>query len=318
MLRNDRAEKRPCGEILLPPGHRRVYSVAGLGMVFEAKPDSAAAIGLPPTFKLFESSASGVDLSVVIGSWPTVNSSSEGILYSGAHWRCVGKDHRFAFEFFHPPTSRVYLTARAEMELQGCEITFDESNVRWLYAVSGSTFGSDCALSLPYPLEQLLVLTRLVRSEGFLVHACAAVVDGRALVFAGHSGDGKSTLAAMLAAEGLELLGDERIALRKVGHGFLAYGTPWPGTGGFVSPAAYPLGGIFLLRKADRHMLHGGCASSTAAELLARSIVPYYLPEAASRILSLIRDLTDCVAVRELRFSLEPGLVSLLSRSVAA
>ncbi len=81
------------------------------------------------------------------------------------------------------------------------------------------------------PLDQLLFLAPLAHTNGLLLHASGAVIDGKAFVFAGHSGDGKTTLSRLLAAEGLELLSDERIALRREGESFRAYGTPWPGEG---------------------------------------------------------------------------------------
>ena len=48
-----------------------------------------------------------------------------------------------------------------------------------------------------------------------------------------------------------------------------------------VSSARFPLGGIFLLRKAAQHRLvHGGIERSTLlAEILSRSLVPYYLAD---------------------------------------
>ena len=61
--------------------------------------------------------------------------------------------------------------------------------------------------------SQALPLAATLR--GFEVfHACGVVLDGRALLIAGPSGSGKSSLAAALVRAGLPLLSDDVVALR--------------------------------------------------------------------------------------------------------
>jgi hypothetical protein len=169
---------------------------------------------------------------------------------------------------------------------------------------------------LPHPLDQLLFLPPLARRDGFLVHACAAAFDGKAFVFAGHSGDGKTTLARLLQSEGVELLSDERVAIRRDGEGFRAFGTPWPGEGDVVSAASYPLGGVFILRKALRHRIVEGGKAPLAAELVARSILPRYLPRELGRILDLVAVIPGAVPLRELEFALAPGLRDCIASAI--
>lgn len=59
-----------------------------------------------------------------------------------------------------------------------------------------------------------LVLTAILRQRGVLVLHASGVVGARgAVLFAGHSGDGKSTLLAALASRGHETLGDDAVAV---------------------------------------------------------------------------------------------------------
>ncbi len=167
-------------------------------------------------------------------------------------------------------------------------------------------------MGIPYPLDQLLLVPVLARRGVVLLHAGGAVVRGRGLVFAGHSGDGKTTLTRLLAREGIELLSDERIAIARTGNGFVAHGTPWPGEGNVVSRESRPLGGLFVLRKAASHRLGTSPPSVVLPELLACAIVPYYLEETASRIFEIFDELQAAFAPKELHFAREPGLSSVL------
>ena len=67
------------------------------------------------------------------------------------------------------------------------------------------------------------VIPRLLAEEGALVmHAGAVVIDGRAHLFAGPSGIGKSTLCAGLAREGATILSDDALILRQSDGRWLA------------------------------------------------------------------------------------------------
>ena len=83
----------------------------------------------------------------------------------------------------------------------------------------------------PYSIDAVLriVHTLLLAEEGgFLVHAASAVRNGRAFLFAGVSGAGKTTISR-LAPEDAVLLTDEISYVRKQEGGYSAFGTPFTG-----------------------------------------------------------------------------------------
>jgi hypothetical protein len=131
-------------------------------------------------------------------------------------------------------------------------------------------------------------------------------------VFAGHSGDGKTTISGILSREGVSLLSDERVAIQRTAAGFVAHGTPWPGEGEIVSNASAPLRTLFVLEKSESHSIAEERNPSLVPEVIARAIVPYYLPDIASRILDLFADLSTQVPLRTLRFARQPGLRAVL------
>jgi len=70
-------------------------------------------------------------------------------------------------------------------------------------------------------LDQALPLA-LASRGALVVHASAVSVEGRAVLFAGRAGAGKSTLAALLAREGATILADDGVLLEESAGGLRA------------------------------------------------------------------------------------------------
>ena len=68
----------------------------------------------------------------------------------------------------------------------------------------------------------------LAEQTGFLLHAASVVIDGRALIFAGPSGAGKTTISRLAPADA-HLLTDEISYVRKMPDSWTAFGTPFAG-----------------------------------------------------------------------------------------
>lgn len=127
----------------------------------------------------------------------------------------------------------------------------------------------------PYSMDSVLRITHsllLAMEGGFLLHAASAVRNGRAFLFAGVSGAGKTTMAR-LAPSDVTVLTDEVSFIRRVGTGYEAHGTPFAGelarSGAKLSS---PLDTVFLLEKAPSNFIHP-IFTSLAAKALLRHIL---------------------------------------------
>lgn len=106
--------------------------------------------------------------------------------------------------------------------------------------------------------DSLCAMLRVVYSQavlrhgGVAIHASAVAADGRAYLFLGRSGTGKSTHSQqwLKAFEGVELVNDDNPTLRLTANCVTAYGTPWSGKTPCYRDVAYPVGGIVRLRQA--------------------------------------------------------------------
>lgn len=110
----------------------------------------------------------------------------------------------------------------------------------------------------PYAIDaafRILHSLLLARQGGLLVHAASAVRNGRAFLFAGVSGAGKTTISR-LAPPGATLLTDEISYLRREGGGYVAYGTPFAGE--LAKPGENlraPLAALYLLAQGPENRI---------------------------------------------------------------
>jgi hypothetical protein len=168
------------------------------------------------------------------------------------------------------------------------------------------------AWALAYPLDELLFQHRLATFEGGAeVHAFGVVHRGRALLFCGHSGAGKTTLTRIWrrARPNDLVLSDDRVIVRSAGRRLLAHGTPWHGEGAFSDPARVPLGAVFFLHQDRTNRVLPLGRAAAAAHLFSRSFPPPWSGPAVSRVLRLCEAVSSRAPCFDLRFRRDQGAV---------
>jgi hypothetical protein len=127
----------------------------------------------------------------------------------------------------------------------------------------------------PYAIDSVLRIVHtliLAKQGGFLVHAASAILGGRAFLFAGVSGAGKTTISR-LAPPDATLLTDEISYVRREGNQLLACGTPFAGELTRVGEnRSAPLSMLFLLEKGPENRIEP-VSSSEATRLLLRNVL---------------------------------------------
>ncbi len=127
----------------------------------------------------------------------------------------------------------------------------------------------------PYSIDAALRIIHslmLANEHGFLLHGASAIRNGKAFVFSGVSGAGKTTISR-LAPQDVTLLTDEISYLRAEGSGFRAFGTPFSGELARIGEdVSAPLSALYLLAKGPDNKIEP-VRSAEAAQAIMRNIL---------------------------------------------
>jgi hypothetical protein len=106
-------------------------------------------------------------------------------------------------------------------------------------------FGINNALMVMYALSTACRQT-------LLFHSSVVSSEGKAYMFLGKSGTGKSTHSSLWLKhiEGTELVNDDNPVVRRMPDGFYVFGSPWSGKTPCYRNVSYPLGGLVQLSQA--------------------------------------------------------------------
>lgn len=150
---------------------------------------------------------------------------------------------------------------------------------------------------------------QLLRFDGMLLHASAAVVDGKAYLFSAPCGTGKSTHTALwrktFGADRVQILNDDKPALRLEDGQWYAYGTPWSGKTDQNLNLRVPLAGICFLSQARENRIRPYGGVKAIFSILEQTARPRG-GESRGRMLELIDKLLQTTPVWWLECNMEP------------
>jgi len=162
--------------------------------------------------------------------------------------------------------------------------------------------------------DQILLARILADRAGCVLHASGIIVDGKGLLFVGHSEAGKSTMLKMLRGHG-EILCDDRIIVRRWPEGFRIHGTWSHGELPDVSPADAPLRAVLFLEKAGVNELIPITAKrERLVQVLAHVVKPLVTADWWEKTLGLAEKMADEVPAYRLRFDKSGAVVDLLKQ----
>ncbi len=94
----------------------------------------------------------------------------------------------------------------------------------------------------------------LLRHNAFLLHSSVVMINGKAVLFSGPSGVGKSTQADLwVKHRGAELINGDRCVVMLRDGIFFGGGSMWGGSSGIHRPEQAPIAGIFLVKQSPEN-----------------------------------------------------------------
>lgn len=178
--------------------------------------------------------------------------------------------------------------------------------------MSNASFSEVNAFACPSSPYLGLVLSSMLRiafaqavilRDGISLHASAVVAEGRAYLFLGRSGTGKSTHARMWlrTIPGSHLLNDDNPAVRVIGGEVIAFGTPWSGKTPCYRNESYPVGGVARLVQWDSDIFMKKEDDAAFVALLPSCSVVHSDADLQSRLCDTVAKIVELIPVGELK-----------------
>jgi hypothetical protein len=247
----------------------------------------------------------------VRAAWSDAPAECEGdVLFdSGGSWQLLRSDGGFIFTF------RASADPSVPYKIARFNSTFTAGDVQLLRRHFDSR-ASAAVYPLEYPLDELLMIHLLSQGKGVEVHGCALLDrEGRAYIFPGQSGAGKSTMARLwIDQPAVTLLSDERVILRTDRERIAVYGTPWHGDAMLASPRCGELAAVFFLNHGAAHAVCPTGGSMAAAKLLACSFLPFHNAQGVDRTMMAVEQVTRDAPCYDLWFAPDASVIEVLTR----
>lgn len=145
---------------------------------------------------------------------------------------------------------------------------------------------------------------QLILFDGMMLHASAVEMDGKAYLFSGPCGMGKSThtrLWQQTFGSAAQVFNDDKPALRRFDGSWYAYGTPWCGKDGINQNRKVSLGGICFLKRGQSNEIRRLSEWEAVSCILAQTTVRIKDAKRMELLLKLVEQLVREVPIFELK-----------------
>ena len=154
---------------------------------------------------------------------------------------------------------------------------------------------------------------RLLHFGGMMLHASAVELGGRAYLFSGPCGMGKSTHTRLWQKEfsDARIFNDDKPALRRIDGRWFAYGTPWSGKNHININIKAPLAGICFLKRGTENSIRRLPAPEAVKRLIHQTMRLFNEESDLDLMLGCVERLATEIPIFELHSLPEPAAAHL-------
>jgi hypothetical protein len=279
---------------MAPVLHVRIgdVSISLAGDVLKGRCDSAT-----PYEPFFREGKPDIRLYLHRGRFDT--SGGEKIFECPPIWSLYRQNGRSFLEIF-PDMTGLGRTLVLRHSQERADLYFSDTSDRFIDPFFGPTL-------------ELLMVHILARGRGIILHGCGIAMGERGVLFIGESGAGKSTLANLWCQkQGVQVLSDDRIIIRKAGGRFWMHGTPWHGTARFGFPVSVPVEKILFLKHDRKNSVTEVRKIAAVTKLLSCSFPPHWDASGMAFTLELLHELVTRHPCGEFSFKPDKSAVEYL------
>jgi hypothetical protein len=167
---------------------------------------------------------------------------------------------------------------------------------------------------LAYPLGPLIMYHLTLIEDVIMIHASGVAMNGKASIFTGVSGKGKTTMARLWFEAGADVLNDDRLIIRKEKDGYSVHNTPM-----FYedTPRSASLKAIHIIRHAKKNVAEQLLGAEAIASVSANCIQHGYRGESVQKHLNFLSELVSKIPVYDVGFLPERSIVDYLQKTHA-
>jgi hypothetical protein len=293
--------------LLLP---RATFAFAGRTLRFRSDDaDVRFAVRAPHHRFLASDGADEVDCDLVVSFGDPAPSSRPVRFFGAGNWELRdaerGGDEVCFYGRVHAGDPEPMTRVRLDPSLRSGEV------VQLPFYDGGRTF------LIGFPVDEHVANRVLARSGAVVLHA-ASVLDGDdAIVFAGHSGAGKSTISRIAEDAGARVLSDDRTILTVGDDGVVrAHGTPWHGSLRRGAAGSAPVRAIYLLSQAHEDRAELLAEPAALSELYVRVIQPSVDATEVGNVLDALVRVVARSRVARLYFRPQPSAFAVARRDL--
>lgn len=158
----------------------------------------------------------------------------------------------------------------------------------------------------------------LAQNEGMVaLHSASLLYKGKAWLFSGHSGMGKSTHTNLWKKlYDIALINGDLNLLAFEKEQAVVHGIPWCGTSSIFSTETTPLGGIVLLNQAPEDKIEELSADQQQLLVSQRLISPTWTADLFARNMEIVENIVPGILVCKLHCTKEPGAAMIMKEYI--
>lgn len=227
-----------------------------------------------------------------------------------------------------PKNTPVYQNAKIQVfEDENTSLRYYRDNYRdWEFCVEEDNTGSRIIVLQQYKryaeniwnlVNKINLSSLLLKKKALILHASFIIRDGKAILFTGASGIGKSTQAGLWKKFAqAEIINGDRAIIKRNGNGIWAYGIPFSGSSGICKNKEAVVRAIVVLEQAETNIVKKLSVLEAVKYLYSQIAVQRWKKSEITEAVALLEEFAGVVPIVKFACVPEESAVAVLNEYI--